>query len=88
MDWHLSNQIRESLKSCASQSTPIFNNWALSLTATMHESPSSMSAQPTPSFSLDDQDEDVRIAVRALGAMRNSAGMSQSQSSAKTCARA
>lgn len=46
-------------------------------------------SEASSSLSLDDQDEGVRIAVRALGAMRNSGGISQPQSSinnSMTCA--
>jgi len=46
----------------------------------MQAPPSTMAGQSTSSLSLDDQDENVRIAVRALGAMRNSTGVPPLQS--------
>jgi len=53
-------------------------------TANMQDYPNTTAHHAPPPFSLDDQDESVRIAVRALGAMRNSTGMSQSQSQASS----
>ena len=49
----------------------------------MQDPPPATSSPTSPSLSLDDQDESVRIAVRALGAMRN--GTQSQSTSIETC---